>query len=354
MTGGARSRPDIPEQPTAVAVVIVGYRNAHDVARCLVSLSRSSWTDFEVIVVENGGPEAFEALCVATPDALEGGQPVRRLQASGNLGFAGGVNVGMAASPQVDAWWILNPDTEPEPPALAAMVRRLDRGDCDAVGSVLYGPDGRIQAYGGLWQRWLARAVSMGKGEPLGEAFDADAIEGRQNYLVGASMLVSRRFVEVAGLMREDYFLYCEEVEWCLRARNAGLRLGLAADARVLHHHGTTTGAGAKVTRLPRIPVFLGERNRVLLVRDLYPSRLAVTAVLQLAVIFARYARRRAWRQFGFALHGWWSGLLDMRGPPCAVARRPVGERGARPSERPAPPQPRRRSKRSSASRLSK
>ncbi len=42
-------------------------------------------------------------------------------------------------------------------------------------------------------------------------------------------------FVEVNGLMREDYFLYAEEVEWCLRAKRRGLRLGLAPAARILH-----------------------------------------------------------------------------------------------------------------------
>jgi GT2 family glycosyltransferase len=299
-----------------VAVVIVGFRNARDVARCLSALERSTWTRFEVVVAENGGSEAFAALCAATPDRLSGGQVVRRLQAPGNLGFAGGVNFGINASRDADAWWVLNPDTEADPGALSAMVARLRRGGCEAVGSVLYHPDGHVQAYGGHWQLWLARSVSIGKGASVRDAIDAEGVERRQNYLLGASMLVSRRFVELCGLMREDYFLYCEEVEWCRRAGRAGLGLGFAPDARVLHHQGTTTGAGMGLRTQPRLPVYLGERNKILLTRDLEPGRLPVTLVMSLGLIFARYARRGAWRQVGFALAGWWAGLLDRRGPP--------------------------------------
>jgi len=41
------------------------------------------------------------------------------------------------------------------------------------------------------------------------------------NYILGASMLIDGTFLSRAGHMRDDYFLYCEEVEWCLRARAA-------------------------------------------------------------------------------------------------------------------------------------
>jgi GT2 family glycosyltransferase len=299
-----------------VCVAIVGFRNAGDIVRCLAALATSTWDDFDVVIVENGGAAAFEALVAATPESLPGGQPVRRILAPANLGFAGGVNLAIAQAPRPDAWWILNPDTEPEPGALTAMVERLQTGDCDAVGSVLVADGDRVQGYGGQWRAWLARAVSIGWGETASATPDARAIEARQTYILGASMLVSRRFVEVAGVMREDYFLYCEEVEWCLRALGLGLRLGFAAGSRVRHHQGATTGAGAAVRAQPRTPVFLGERNRLLLTRDLFPARLPAAAIASLALIFLRYARRGAWRQLIYALDGWRDGLADRRGAP--------------------------------------
>ena len=49
------------------------------------------------------------------------------------------------------------------------------------------------------------------------------------NYILGASILAGRRFLEVAGPMREDYFLYAEEVEWGLPRQGAGTASGVRA-----------------------------------------------------------------------------------------------------------------------------
>lgn len=129
-------------------------------------------------------------------------------------------------------------------------------------------------------------------------------------------MLIGRRFFEAVGPMREDYFLYCEEVEWFLRGRTKGMRLGFAPEARVLHMAGTTTGSHEAFNRMPKTPVYLNERNRILVTRDLWPAMTPVVALGALGVIAARFGRRGAWRQMGFALAGWMAGLANRRGAP--------------------------------------
>jgi GT2 family glycosyltransferase len=120
--------------------------------------------------------------------------------------------------------------------------------------------------------------------------------------------------------MREEYFLYCEEVEWCLRGLDRGMRLGFAPGALVLHYQGTTTGNPPDIRQRGKTPVYLNERNKILMVRDLFPARLPFVAVTAFLVIFARFARRGAWRQLGYALEGWVAGLRDERGRPSWVA----------------------------------
>src|SRR3546814_13959768 len=110
---------------------------------------------------------------------------------------------------------------------------RLGKGDCQAVGGIQYYGDGRVQSDGGTWRPWFARAVSIGHGRKLSDPIDPDAIESSINYITGASMLVSRAFLQATGPMREDYFLYCEEVEWFMRARAKGMAFGFAPEARV-------------------------------------------------------------------------------------------------------------------------
>lgn len=299
-----------------VAIAIVGFRNADDIALCLKALARSEHTDFEVIICENGGPDAFAALSAVLPTALPGGQAVRAVLAPGNLGYAGGVNRCLEETPNADAWWVLNPDTEPYPDALALQVARLAKGDCDAVGCTIHLPDGHVQSHGGRWSGWLARAVSMGHGAPLQPAPDPAVVEREQNYLNGASMLIGRRFVELAGLMRDDYFLYCEEVEWCLRAAARGARLGYAPGALILHHQGTSTGNARDIRSKGRAPVYLNERNKLNLTRDVYPARVPVAALACFATLFLRYGRRGAWKQLGYGLSGLLAGLRGERGVP--------------------------------------
>ena len=299
-----------------VAIAIVAFRNPGDVMRCLEGLEHSQFQDFEVLVCENGGAAAFEALSACVPPRLAGGQTVRIVDAGGNLGYAGGVNRCIAETPQAEAWWVLNPDTYPAPEALLRMVERLAKGDCDAVGNTVHHPNGVVQSHGGLWRTWLARAVSIDHGARLEAPVDPAAIEARQTYLNGASMLVSKRFFETVGPMREEYFLYCEEVEWCLRGRSLGMRLGFAPDANVLHEQGTSTGNSTDLKQRSRLSVFLNERNRLLLTRDCHPKVLPVAAVAALFLLILRFAKRRAWKQLGYALQGWWSGVRNDRGLP--------------------------------------
>lgn len=301
-----------------VAVAIVSYRSRADVLSCIAALQKSSYSDFEVLICENGGAAAYADLSEAL-GKLHCQFPVKAVLAESNLGYAGGVNRCIAAAPDASAWWVLNPDTKPEAGALEALVKRLSAGDCDAVGCSVYLDRDRIQSHGGLWRPALARAVSIGFGSPVKAPVDADEIEARQNYINGAAMLVSRRFLEIAGPMREDYFLYCEEVEWCLRAQAAGLRLGFAPEAHVLHDHGASTGNTVDIRHRSALSVYLDERNKILVTRDLFPAWLAPAAFAALGLLLLRFGRARAWPQLREALLGWLAGLRGERGPPARL-----------------------------------
>jgi N-acetylglucosaminyl-diphospho-decaprenol L-rhamnosyltransferase len=302
--------------PLEVAIIIVSYRGLTDIIKCLRALSLSSYERFRVVLCENGGEDAFEQLRASLPARLLGGQPVDLYLAPGNLGFAGGVNFCLERAGLADAYWILNPDTEPGSQALAAMVDRLARGDCGAVGHDLVLPNGTLASRGGFWQAWSARSVSIDHGRQRKPLRDPQEMERRINYVIGASMLVSRNFIERTGLMRDDYFLYCEEVEWCLRAAIEGEALGYAADAVVLHSHGTSTGGGGELRSRSRLSVYLTERNRLLLTRDRFPRLLPIAAIAAVFHLFLRYGKARAWRQISYAFAGWRAGLRDERGRP--------------------------------------
>ena len=95
------------------------------------------------------------------------------------------------------------------------------------------------------------------------------------DYVTGASCVASRRFLETVGLMREDYFLYYEEVDWALR--RGALPLRQAPDAVVLHYGGAAIGSGSIGTRPSPFSHYFNYRNRVRFMRRFAPAALPVT-----------------------------------------------------------------------------
>jgi GT2 family glycosyltransferase len=175
------------------------------------------------------------------------------IQTGANLGYAGGMNVGMRyalADQGVAYCWVLNNDTEVHAAALGVLLPRCESrpqiGICGAT-LLLHHERDRVQALGGAsYQPWRARSMALGIGLRSHEIpSDPAPIEGRLAYVNGAAMLVRRAFMERVGLMDERYFLYSEEHDWAYRGQLKGFQLGWAPDAFVFHKHGATIGTAS-------------------------------------------------------------------------------------------------------------
>ena len=110
-----------------VVICIVSYRSLRDIERCLAALSRSEHREFSVVICENGGRAAAEALG-ALPQHLPDGQSVKVVVAEGNLGYAGGVNLGVSRS-TAESVIVMNPDVLVLPGCVSTLLGRLRAGD---------------------------------------------------------------------------------------------------------------------------------------------------------------------------------------------------------------------------------
>ena len=336
---------------TSVVVVIVGYRNADDVADCLRALAASApQPSFALFIAENGGAAGMDALIAR----LDAGDPAwRRDDAAAaptmplnarrsrdyrlvrpdggagpalhvaemdeNLGYAGGVNAWLRpllAIPGWDGVWVLNPDTQPAPDALAELVGYAERHDKGMVGSCIIHADrlDRVFTRGLEWSRIAARAQAIDRGAELAIEPDASTVEARLTAPTGASVYVTRRLIESIGLMDERYFLYAEDLEWGDRARRLGM-LGYAHRSRVPHKCGTTIGG--TTTRAARSPlsVYLGVRNVILYVKDKHPLWLPWTVIMQ-AVRLAVYGAVGSFANMAVGFEGLAAGLRGEVGRP--------------------------------------
>jgi GT2 family glycosyltransferase len=309
-----------------ICVVVLNWNGWQDTIECLESVFRLDHGDFRVVVCDNASCDgSFEKIKLWAQGKLAAGsanpelsrltsppvpkpipyveltrqQAERRaggwedrlmlVQTGGNLGFAGGNNVGLRLAlgdPDCQYFWLLNSDTVVEPDALRAMLRlmreRPEVGLCGSLTLSYYNPK-EVQAQGGLtYRRWTARVRTP-------DALTVDKVDSHpapMEYVNGASMLASRAFLETVGLMEESYFLYFEELDWAMRARGK-FDLGYARQSVIYHKEGASTGSNQdRAKRSSASDQFLA-RSRVMFTKRFFPW--ALPSVLAWTCLAAAY-----------------------------------------------------------------
>ncbi|MDB5525903.1 MAG: glycosyltransferase family 2 protein [Rhizobium sp.] len=198
----------------------------------------------------------------------EGGlDTITLIQTGRNGGFAAGNNVGIrhALAGDFDYFWLLNNDTEVEPDALTWLIRRMEEdpqvGMCGST-LIYHGQRDLIQNWGGAsFIALKGRGIQLGERKKPSDPIDRSAVEAQLGYISGASMFVSRAFLEQVGLMQEDYFLYWEELDWATRARGL-FKLGYAPKSVVYHKVGASIGTNDFGDRSPLSDYYMA-RGRV-------------------------------------------------------------------------------------------
>jgi N-acetylglucosaminyl-diphospho-decaprenol L-rhamnosyltransferase len=231
--------------------------------------------------------------------------------------------------------WILNPDTQPEPDALVELVVYAQSRHRGMVGSriVSAAAPGRIHSRGLRWRPAWASTEAIDYHAPLSVVPDPAEVEARLDAPSGASVFVTQDCIEKIGLMDERYFLYFEDLEWGLRAKQQ-CGVGYAWRSIVHHQGGTTIGsAGVRAKRSP-LSVYLEFRNRILFVGHRYPAWFVWT-VLILLVRALEYGVVGAWANMRMAYSGIAAGLAGETGRPDRIlsAHQPLlGNQAAAPA----------------------
>ena len=217
---------------TAVAIVVVTYNSQDCVGDLLDSLAECGAD--QIVVVDNGSSDET----VRIVESHVGVNVIR----STNVGYAGGVNRGVRAAPDADAYLILNPDLVVHPGVVGALAAALAEPQVGLSVPLVLDSDGRRQDSLRREQS-LLRAVGLNwTGLPLLSEYvkgDAEYSAPRDaDWALGAAVMFSRECYEAIGEWDESFFLYSEETDFCLRARDAGWRTRFVPDAVVMHHGG--------------------------------------------------------------------------------------------------------------------
>src|SRR5262249_10027766 len=215
----AEARRRARARPGRVGVVVLDRGRPDDAAAAARS-ALDPTLEPRVLVVLNGPGPAL---------VLPAGIEVLRLPE--NLGYAGGMNAGVAALRErgCDRVLLLNNDAVLEPGALRALAEALEDPRAAGAGPVvLRADDGRVESQGAMMDLARGRFRLTGHGEAPGDR------QGRQptDVLSGVALMLSTAACERVGPLDTSYFHGFEDVDWCVRARAAGFELVVVLGAR--------------------------------------------------------------------------------------------------------------------------
>ncbi|MCK5084504.1 MAG: glycosyltransferase family 2 protein [Candidatus Pacebacteria bacterium] len=224
-----------------VYIIVLNWNGKEDTLECLESLEKINYSNYKIVVVDNGSEDD------SVSETKKQFPKVKIIENKKNLGFAGGNNVGIKYAINSGARYVLliNNDTMVEENFLSELV---EVGESDekvgVLGSKIYfhsEPD-RIWFAGGKVS-WLKN-----KGTHIG----LDQIDNGQydkiketDYLTGCCLLIKREVIEKIGVLEEDYFLYYEDTDFSLRAKNANYKIVYVPKSKIYHKISRSTKPGS-------------------------------------------------------------------------------------------------------------
>jgi GT2 family glycosyltransferase len=253
------------EEPS-VAIILVNW-NGYDLTKsCVKSLNHLTYTNFSVILVDNGSEDkSVERLKNEFPD-------LTYLQNKENLGFTGGNNIGILYALEKNFGYVLllNNDTVAEPEFLEPMVAFLEKNPTygAAQPKILFeGKRNTIWNAGGGYFKWLEMTWSVGIGEKDNGQFDR---EKDTPWITGCCFLVKTSCIRQTGLLDNGYFAYYEDVDWSFRMKKNGFRLRYIPTSVVYHVVGASSISKQNTKEGVVSPIvhFYRIRNHLYLIRS--------------------------------------------------------------------------------------
>ena len=224
-------------------IILINYGNWQDTIECIKSINKSS-QNFKLILVDiiNKNHSIEELRKNINFDK----ENIHFIMLDQNKGFAYANNIGIKYALKQDDCeyiWLLNNDTTITNSTLQQLQSFFQRNKNTAfIGSKIldYYKRDIIQTVGGKFNHKTGYSILIGMGEK--DIGQYDNFNENVDYLIGAGMFFHKNLISEIGLMPEEYFLYYEDVDWCLTAKKKGLNNYVCTDSVIYHKQGGSTG----------------------------------------------------------------------------------------------------------------
>jgi GT2 family glycosyltransferase len=290
-----------------VVTVVLNWRRPDETRDCVRSLLAMDYPNHHILVIDNSaGTTGIEDLL--------SGLPFEIIRNPANLGFTGGVNIGMrhAVASGADYVWLMNSDATVAPDALSRLVAAAEADQrIGLISPVIHAPEDRGKLIFCLGLQSPGLVASGGTSDP---AEAAKWLRDRQTetVLYGAALLVRRTLIETIGGLDERFFAYVEDVDYSLRCHDAGFLVAVCFEAVVWHQFKDLMSED-----LPPYVHYFMNRNQMLLWRK--RTRHSLLRKPTLWYLYHRLLKVERERRdpviVNALLAGLWDGLRGVGGP---------------------------------------
>lgn len=267
-----------------IGIVISNYNGWRDTLACLESLRRQTVQDFEILLLDDASTDdSVEHLRGAVDEK------VVFLPQAQNRGFAAANNIGMRRALQDGVRWVLllNNDTVCRPDMLEQLLQNTPQGCVSCPKMLFMEPADEIWFAGGTLDRATGKVVHLGGHQKDGPAF---SLKKKLNFITFCCVLLPREVIERVGYLDEQLFMYCEDVDYCIRLADAGVEMWYIPQAVLHHKAGGTAGGLLNQYYITRNTLYLRQKYAPSGANSLYAAFRLVTASLHYAA--ARLAGR--------------------------------------------------------------
>ncbi len=291
-------------QNDTVAIILVNYNGINDTLECIDSINQNDYFAKQIIVVDNDSKED-EASVIQ-----EKYPEVHVIRSKTNGGFSYGNNIGIKYSISQGYKYILllNNDTIIPDNFVSEMMGQYRKGEVIVPTIVYYTDPTSVWYAGGKINRWTGNATH----NHIGESFKTDLSEDSYcEFATGCCILFSSDVIESIGYLDEEYFMYCEDTDYCIRMAKNNLAIRYVSSIKLKHKVSKSTQGDDS-----DFCVYYLTRNRIKMILK-HKDYFHFTALP--FTIFSRYIRmlqylirgKKSWKMFHKAI---WDGMTNRSG----------------------------------------
>ncbi len=255
-------------------IATVNYKTSRLVTDLILSLTeeiKNIGSTHMVIVDNNSGDDSIEHIQnFINEKAITW---ITVVASSSNSGYAAGNNLAINTIQNKNVTfkrvWFLNPDTKVKVGAGVELIKAMSKHNLHIVGSRLEDEDGTLQCshfnFPGILSE-LSAGLRLGIFDRLAKKYlvrtEPSSSPIQADWLAGASFIVSNEYIKKVGLIDADYFLYFEELDFCLQGQRNNMPCWYIPSSKVYHAVGAATGISDHRKKAPRRPKYWFDSRR--------------------------------------------------------------------------------------------